>query len=131
MSASLGDRYRLTSKPFTLAATLLRSRSVGNSVMNPTPDRPASSPSQNVATSLPSGLMTPSPVTTTRRRISGVDDFPGIVRGDGGDVRGHEALHIDGIVPRAERLALGSQHVVAAHAEVLEDRQVHLLDEDV
>src|SRR5512139_103010 len=37
-------------------------------VMGPMPERPASSASQDDATSLPTGLIAPSPVTTTRRR---------------------------------------------------------------
>src|SRR5688572_13540084 len=40
--------------------------SVGNLVSKPIPLRPARRPSQNVVTSLPSGVTTPSPVMTTR-----------------------------------------------------------------
>src|SRR5580698_1702933 len=71
MSASLCDRYRSGSKPFTEAAMSLRSFSVGNSVMKSTPDRPASRLCQKVGTSFPTGVTTPSPVTATRRRMDG------------------------------------------------------------
>jgi hypothetical protein len=37
-----------------------------NRVIGPTPERPASSAAQLEGTSLPSGVIAPSPVTTTR-----------------------------------------------------------------
>src|SRR5689334_22684225 len=70
MSASLGDMCWAMSNPVTEAAMSLRSLSVENSVMNETPDRPASRLAQNVGTSFPTGETTPSPVMATRRRMS-------------------------------------------------------------
>src|SRR5512139_3336809 len=66
--ASLGDMYAARSKSFTSPAMRHPSPDASKRVMGPMPERPASSASQDDATSLPTGLTAPSPVTTTRRR---------------------------------------------------------------
>src|SRR5215813_6750700 len=68
--ASLGDMYGATSKPFTSPAIWLARREGSKRVMRVTPGVPASARSQASETVLPSGLMMPSPVTTTLRRVT-------------------------------------------------------------
>src|SRR5574338_768607 len=58
----------VASKSLISPATLLPTRDGSNIVMRVIPLRPLTSPSQNVSTSLPSGVMAPMPVTATRRR---------------------------------------------------------------
>src|SRR5689334_18243094 len=91
MSSSFGEKKRSASKPRTLAATSLRSLSVGKSVMLQMPLSPASRRLQNVGTSLPAGLTTPMPVIATRRR-------PAVMRALRADALldlGHEIAHGD------------------------------------
>src|SRR5512146_801140 len=66
--ASFGDMYAPMSKPFTSPAIWQPKLVASKRVMRATPDRPATRLSHATATSLPTGLITPSPVTTTRRR---------------------------------------------------------------
>src|ERR1043166_2660216 len=68
--ASLGDMYGATSKPFASPAIWLARREGSKRVMRVTPGVPASARSQASETLLPSGLMMPSPVTTTLRRVT-------------------------------------------------------------
>src|SRR5262245_25397309 len=68
--ASFGDMYGATSKPFTSPAIWLARRDGSKRVMRVTPEVPASARSQASETLLPSGLMMPSPVTTTLRRVT-------------------------------------------------------------
>ena len=65
---SLRSMTRLASKSLISPAIRLVRRSGSNAAMCRTPDLPATSRSQNVGTSLPSGVTAPMPVTTTRRR---------------------------------------------------------------
>jgi hypothetical protein len=65
---SLGPRYSTGSNPFTSQAKRTGRPDGSKPVMLAAIDRPASSVSQNVATSLPAGLFTPRPVTATRGR---------------------------------------------------------------
>jgi hypothetical protein len=57
------------SKSRTSPATRLAMRDGSNDSIVRTPDLPAMSADQKVATSLPSGVTAPIPVTTTRRRL--------------------------------------------------------------
>jgi hypothetical protein len=52
-------------KSFTSAAILVSKAEASNNVIGPTPDLPSTSAFQNESTSLPTGLMTPKPVTAT------------------------------------------------------------------
>src|SRR5688572_29380298 len=58
------------SKPLISPATLLAVLTGSKVVIGPIPLRPLTSPSQKAATSLPTGVMAPIPVTTTRRSPS-------------------------------------------------------------
>src|SRR6185503_10496700 len=71
--ASFGAMYGATSKPFTSPAIWLASREGSKRVIRVMPGVPARARSQASETVLPSGLMIPSPVTTTLRRVT--EDF--------------------------------------------------------
>ncbi len=66
--ASLAGITDSTLKSLTSPAICARYCEASNFVMRVMPERPATRLVHAVATSLPTGLMTPSPVTTTRRR---------------------------------------------------------------
>src|SRR5258706_4193617 len=97
--ASLAERYLATSKSFTSPAILLLRREASNRVTRVTPDLPARTLSQASWTAFPTGLMMPSPVTTTLRRCT-VTEAPSARSGlgvrlhvvdgllDGGDLLG-------------------------------------------
>src|SRR5438105_11219071 len=67
--ASFAGKYSSTLKPFTSPANLQAKFDASNLVMLAMPDLPASRVLQPSATVLPTGLMRPRPVTTTRRRV--------------------------------------------------------------
>src|SRR5438034_2957641 len=69
LRASFAGKYSSTLKPFTSPAKLQAKLDASNLVMVAMPDRPASRLAQPSATVLPTGLTSPSPVTTTRRRV--------------------------------------------------------------
>src|SRR5688500_13133308 len=71
--ASFGCMYGETSKPFTSPAIWLARRDGSKRVIRVMPGVPASARSQASETVLPIGLMIPSPVTTTLRRVT--EDF--------------------------------------------------------
>src|SRR5512137_2525958 len=77
--ASFAGMQDSTSKPLTSPAIRTRKSLASKRVMGPTPDFPATRLAQAVGTSMPTGLMTPRPVTTTRRRslIQGKQDLGG------------------------------------------------------
>src|ERR1043165_2200617 len=58
--------YREASKPFTSQANRTDSLEGSNLVMFPAPDRPSSRLAQGESTSVPTGVTSPRPVTTTR-----------------------------------------------------------------
>ena len=64
---ALGSIHALASKSCTSPAALASYGSVSKYVIGARPDTPFTRLDQAVATSFPTGLMTPSPVTTTRR----------------------------------------------------------------
>ena len=68
--ASFGDRYFVTSKSFTSPAIWQARRDGSKRVTRVMPDLPARTLSQASGTVLPTGLMMPSPVTTTLRRCT-------------------------------------------------------------
>ncbi len=68
--ASFGARYFETSKSFTSPAIWQLRRDGSKRVTRLMPDLPASTLSQASGTVLPTGLMMPSPVTTTLRRCT-------------------------------------------------------------
>ena len=68
--ASLGGRYLATSKSFTSPAIWLERRDGSKRVTRAMPDFPARTLLQASGTVLPTGLMMPSPVTTTLRRCT-------------------------------------------------------------
>ncbi len=72
--ASFADRYCETSKSFTSPAIWQERREGSKRVTRVMPDFPASTLRHASATLLPTGLMTPSPVTTTLRRCTVVSD---------------------------------------------------------
>src|SRR5512144_986901 len=67
--APFAGMYSSTLKPFTSPANLQAKFDASNLVMLAMPVRPASRLAQPSATVLPTGLTSPSPVTTTRRRV--------------------------------------------------------------
>src|SRR6186713_344270 len=67
--ASLAGKYSSTLKPFTSPAKRQANGDASNLVMVAMPERPATMLAHPSATVLPTGLMRPSPVTTTRRRL--------------------------------------------------------------
>src|SRR3990172_2045044 len=66
--ASLRPKRAAGSKPLTSAANRVSRSEASNKVIGPTPDRPLQTASQVEPTSLPSGVMQPMPVMTTRLR---------------------------------------------------------------
>jgi hypothetical protein len=58
--------YRVGSNPLTSAAIRIGSPLASKAVIEPTPDRPAVSPSHEVQAVSPRGVTAPIPVTTTR-----------------------------------------------------------------
>ena len=67
--ASFAGMYCSTSKPFTSPAMVQAMPEASKRLIVPMPERPASRLAQPSATVLPTGLIRPSPVTTTRRRV--------------------------------------------------------------
>ena len=67
--ASFALIYASTSKPLTSPAILQAKLVVSNLLIRPMPDCPARILAQASATVLPTGLIQPRPVTTTRRRL--------------------------------------------------------------
>src|SRR6185436_8424457 len=65
--ASLRSRYTSGSKPFTSQAKCTGKVDESNFVIGAPPDTPAVIARQVAATSLPTGVIAPMPVTTTRR----------------------------------------------------------------
>ena len=65
--ASLEEKRGVGSNPFTSAAMRVGKVLASNFVIGPAPDRPAFNPSQYSERVLPSGVMAPMPVMTTRR----------------------------------------------------------------
>src|SRR5687767_7830491 len=92
--ASFCGMYGDTSKPLTSPAIWLASRDGSKRVIRVMPGVPASARSQASETVLPIGLMIPSPVTTTLRRVTdfalclrvGLDVVDGLLHG--GDLLG-------------------------------------------
>src|SRR5512133_92574 len=69
--ASFRSRYTSGSKPFTSQAKCTGKVVESNLVIGAPPDTPAVIARQVAATSLPTGVIAPIPVTTTRRFIRG------------------------------------------------------------
>src|SRR5664279_6302464 len=67
--ASLAGKYSSTWKPLTSPAKRQENADASNLVMSAMPERPASRFFQPSATLLPTGLIRPKPVTTTRREF--------------------------------------------------------------
>src|SRR3989338_506032 len=67
--ASFEDMYDSTLKPLTSPAIWQEKLDASNLVMRSMPDLPARMLAQDSDTVLPTGLMQPRPVTTTRRRL--------------------------------------------------------------
>src|SRR5687767_652745 len=65
--ASFLSRYCSTSKSLTSPAKVVSWSVASKRVIGPMPDRPSTMPCQVDATSLPSGVISPMPVMTTRR----------------------------------------------------------------
>src|SRR5687768_17266190 len=96
------------SKPRTSPATLLSTRLGSKDAMWSMPLRPATRPSQNAGTSLPSGVMAPMPLTTTRRSAIGQSRAHRLVAGDDDRQRplhGHFAVHAGHRAHAAEHAA--------------------------
>src|SRR5882672_3123573 len=71
LRASLDVRYSSTLNPCTAPPKRVAKALASKRVIGPMPPRPARMLSHAPATVLPSGVTIPSPVTTTRRRVTG------------------------------------------------------------
>src|SRR5882757_6797231 len=107
------------------AAIFTGSSSTQSAVSSFAPDRPANTPSQVLATSPPTGVVAPSPVTTTRVFDMVTSSFVGIA-GDGTEAVAHRTLRSGEPQHDRERSgsavlgALDERHRVADGLQVLD-----------
>src|SRR3972149_2494702 len=137
------------SKSRTSAAICVSSPAGSQAVMRPTPERPSIMAFQNLSTPMPTGLTTPSPVTTTRRSLScatrpgdvlfdvlhRLADFHDLLRVFVGDLdlellfqRHHQFDHVQGVGPQVLHEGCLRGDLGLIHAQLLDDDAFHAVE---